>query len=229
MRSPRAAVLVLALLPGIGLADEKTQIEGAVDRASYSLGHQIGGDLDLEAAQIDADALLRGLRDGLGGAAPSLPPEEMQAILVGLKRKIETTQQAQKRQRAEKYRAEGEAFLAANAQQAGVVTLPSGLQYKVLRQGTGATPGPRDKVSVHYRSTTVDGTEFHDSWEREGEPETLHVSGVVKGLSEALQLMREGGRWQLFIPADLAYGRRGPLADRTVIYEVELIAVEPGA
>jgi FKBP-type peptidyl-prolyl cis-trans isomerase FklB len=129
---------------------------------------------------------------------------------------------------AEKYRAEGEAFLAANAEKEGVVTLPSGLQYKVLQQGTGASPGPTDNVKVHYRSTLIDGTEFHSSYRGEGEPETLHVSGVMRGVTEALQLMREGDRWQLFIPADLAFARRGPLADRTVIYEVELISIEPG-
>jgi FKBP-type peptidyl-prolyl cis-trans isomerase FklB len=152
----------------------------------------------------------------------------MSAILVGLKRKIETTQRQQKQQMAERYRAEGEEFLSANAEKEGVVTLPSGLQYKVIQQGKGSSPGPSDKVNVHYRSTLIDGTEFHSSYRGEGEPETLHVSGVIRGLTEALQLMREGARWQLFIPADLAYARRGPLADRTVIYEIELISIEPG-
>jgi FKBP-type peptidyl-prolyl cis-trans isomerase FklB len=228
MRSGCAAVLVLALLPGISLADEKPEIKDAAGRASYSLGYQIGGDLERQAAEIDADALLRGLRDALSETPPSIPPEEMQGILVGLKRKIETTQREQKQQMAEKYRAEGEEFLAANAEQKGVVTMPSGLQYKVLHQGTGSSPGPSDKVSVHYRSTLIDGTEFHNSNRGEGEPETLHVSGVVQGLTEPLQLMRAGAKWQLFIPADLAYGQRGPLADRTVIYEIELISIEPG-
>jgi FKBP-type peptidyl-prolyl cis-trans isomerase FklB len=151
----------------------------------------------------------------------------MQALLLSLKREIQNKQRAQKQQRAETYRAEGEAFLATNAERAGVVVLPSGLQYEVLEQGNGASPEAGDKVRVHYRSTTIDGTAFHDSRERGDEPETLHVSGVIRGLSEALQLMREGGRWKLFIPADLAYGRRGPVADRTVILEVELISIEP--
>ena len=228
MRSRCAAVLVVLLLPVTCLADETPQIVDAADRTSYSLGYQIGGDLERQATEIEADALLRGLGDALGGTAPSIPPEEMHAILVGLKQKIETTQREQKRQMAEKYRAEGEAFLAANAEQEGVVTLPSGLQYKVLRQGTGKSPGPSDKVNVHYRSTLIDGTEFHNSFLGEGEPETLQVSGAVRGMTEALQLMREGARWQLFVPADLAYGPHGPLADRTVIYEVELISIEPG-
>jgi FKBP-type peptidyl-prolyl cis-trans isomerase FklB len=216
------------LLPGISLADEKPEIEDGADRASYSIGYQIGSDLGPQDAEIDADALLRGLRDGFGEAPPALPSEEMQTILLGLKRKIEAEQREQKQQMAEKYRAEGEEFLAANAEKEGVVTLPSGLQYKVLHQSTGRTPGPSDDVKVHYRSTLIDGTEFHSTYRGEGEPETLHVSGVMRGLTEALQLMREGDRWQLFIPADLAFARRGPLADRTVIYEIELISIEPG-
>ena len=228
MRFRCAAVLVVVLVPGISLAEEKPEIKDAADRASYSLGYQIGGDLERQATEIDADALLRGLRDALGGTAPSISPEEMSAILVGLKRKIEITQRQQKQQMAEKYRAEGEEFLAANAEKEGVVTLPSGLQYRVIKQGTGSSPGPSDKVNVHYRSTLIDGTEFHNSFQGEGEPETLHVSGVIRGMTEALQLMRQGARWQLFIPAELAYGRRGPLADRTVICEIELISIEPG-
>jgi len=228
MRSRCAAVLVSMLLPGISLADEKPELKDSADRASYSLGYQIGGDLERQDAEVDADALLRGLRDALGGTAPSIPPEEMNAVLVGMKRKIEAAQRQQKQQMAAKYRTEGEEFLAANAEKEGVVALPSGLQYKVLDQGTGSSPGPSDNVKVHYRSTLIDGTEFHDSNRGEGEPETLHVSGVIRGLTEALQLMREGDRWQLFIPADLAYARRGPLADRTVIYEIELVSIEPG-
>ena len=228
MRSRCAAVLAAALLPWIGLACEKPGVDDAADRASYSLGYQIGSDLEREAAEIDTEALLGGLRDGLAGTEPSIPPEEMNAILMDLKRKIDTAQQQEKQRIAEKHRTEGSEFLAANAEKEGVVTLPSGLQYRVLRQGTGNTPGPSDEVNVHYRSTLIDGTEFHNSFPPEGEPETLPVSGVIGGLTEALQLMREGARWQLFIPADLAYGRRGPLADRTVIYEIELVSIEPG-
>jgi len=221
-------VLVLLLLPALGLAEKRPAIEDATDRASYSLGYQIGGDLEREGAEVDAEALLRGLRDALAGKEPSIPAERMNALLVGLKRNIQTTQRQQKRQLAQKYRAEGEEFLAENAKKEGVTTLPSGLQYRVLQDGQGRSPGPSDKVKVRYRSTLIDGTEFHDSLVSEAEPETLPVGGVIRGLTEALQLMQEGARWQLFIPADLAYARRGPLADRTVIYEIELISIAPG-
>jgi FKBP-type peptidyl-prolyl cis-trans isomerase FklB len=228
MRSATAAIVAVVLLTGGGSADEGPEIEGAADRASYSLGYQMGGDLRRDGTEIDADALLQGLRDAQGGTDPSIPPEQMNAILLELKQRIEALEQGQRPQTAEKRRDEGRQFLATNAKKEGVVALASGLQYRVLGEGTGSRPGPSDKVAVHYRSTLIDGTEFHNSYQREDEPETLHVSGVIRGLSEALQLMREGARWQVFIPADLAYGRRGPLADRTVIYEIELISIVAG-
>jgi FKBP-type peptidyl-prolyl cis-trans isomerase FklB len=221
-------VLAVFLLPGICSADEKPEIESRADRAGYSLGFQIGGDLEREGQEIDADALLKGLRDALQGKSPSISTEEMNAILVDLKKRMKASERDDRRQEAEQYREEGREFLADNATKEGVVSLSSGLQYKVLREGTGNHPAPNDKVKVRYRSTMIDGTEFHDSSGPEGEPETLHVSGVIRGLTEALQLMREGARWQLFVPADLAFGRRGPLADRTVIYEIDLISIEPG-
>jgi len=222
-------MLAAALLWSACSADERPEIEGPGDRASYSLGFQIGGDLKRQNQEVDADALLQGLRDGLGGASPALAPEAMNTILGELKQRIENSQRDRKLQQSTEYREQGRAFLESNAADEGVVTLPSGLQYKVLREGIGSSPGPSDKVKVHYRSTLIDGTEFHNSHQRGDEPETLHVSGVIRGLTEGLQLMKEGARWRLFIPADLAFGRRGPLADRTVIYEVELIAIEAGA
>jgi FKBP-type peptidyl-prolyl cis-trans isomerase FklB len=229
LRSRCAVVLAVVLLPGICSADERPEIEGPGGRAGYSLGHQIGGDLERAGNEgIDADALLQGLRDALQGKEPSISTEEMNAILVGLKKRIKASERDDRKQTANRDREEGREFLAANAKKEGVVSLPSGLQYRVLREGTGRRPDPSDQVKVHYRSTLIDGTEFHNSYQREAGPETLHVSGVTRGLTEALQLMREGARWQLFVPADLAFGRRGPLADRTVIYEIELVMIEPG-
>jgi FKBP-type peptidyl-prolyl cis-trans isomerase FklB len=228
MRSGFAAVLAVVLLPGICWSEEKPEIDAPADRAGYSLGYQIGGDLKRQDTEIDGDALLRGLRDGLQGTDPSLDSEEMSAILVGLKQGIEASERKGWRSNAEQYREEGRQFLSANAQREGVVSLPSGLHYRVLREGEGNSPGPGDRVRVHYRSTLIDGTVFHDSSRRGDEPEMLHVSGVIRGLTEALQLMREGARWQLFLPADLAFAKRGPLADRTVIYDVELVSIESG-
>ncbi len=130
----------------------------------------------------------------------------------------------QRVQEEAKYRAEGSEFLASNAKKQGVITLPSGLQYKVLEEGTGRSPGPNDSVTVHYRGTLIDGNEFDSSYGN-NEPATFQVGGVIPGWTEALQLMKEGAKWQLFIPPDLAYGKRGPLSDRTLIFEVELISI----
>ncbi len=120
----------------------------------------------------------------------------------------------------------GKKFLEENGKKEGVVTLPSGLQYKVIRQGKGNKPGPTDKVTVHYTGTLIDGTKIMSTY-RKGKPETFFVNGVKKGMTEALQLMREGARWQLFIPPELAFSNRGPLHNRTLIYDIELISTGP--
>ena len=155
----------------------------------------------------------------------------MRKTLAELKRKVEADERKRRRENAGKHRAEGEAFLAANGKKEGVVTLPSGLQYKVLAEGKGTSPNPTDNVTVHYRGTLVDGTEFDNSYKRE-KPATFRVDGVIAGWTEALQRMKPGAKWQLFVPAKLGYGDRGagPLIppDSTLIFEVELISVQSG-
>jgi FKBP-type peptidyl-prolyl cis-trans isomerase FklB len=210
---------------GVSLAGDKPALKEEKDRVSYSVGYQIGGDLEKQHMGIDPAAFLKGIEDALAEAQPQLSPGEMRAILQEMKSKILAEKRQQKQAKAEKYRGEGREFLAANARKEGVVTLPSGLQYKILREGTGRTPGPTDKVTVHYRGTLIDGTEFGSSY-RKNEPATFYVNGVIQGLTEALQLMKEGARWQLFIPADLAYAERGPIGEKAVIFDVELISFE---
>jgi FKBP-type peptidyl-prolyl cis-trans isomerase FklB len=210
---------------GVSLAGDKPALKEEKDRVSYSVGYQIGGDLEKQHMGIDPAAFLKGIEDALAEAQPQLSPGEMRAILQEMKSKILAEKRQQKQAKAEKYRGEGREFLAANARKEGVVTLPSGLQYKILREGTGRTPGPTDKVTVHYRGTLIDGTEFGSSY-RKNEPATFYVNGVIQGLTEALLLMKEGAKWQLFIPADLAYGERGPVGEKTVIFDVELISFE---
>jgi len=228
MRSRFTVLLGAMLLLGGGAASEEPRPSDPADRASYSLGHQIGRDLKREGSEIDPQAMRRGLLDALAGAEPAIDAREMQRVLSELKSRVLAAERGEQRHAAGQNRKRGEKFLAENAKQSGVVTLSSGLQYKVLQRGSGKKPGADDKVVVHYRGTTLDDHEFHDSRKRPGEAETLHVSGVIRGLTEALQLMKVGAKWQLFLPPALAYGRRGPLANHTVIFEVELISIEPG-
>jgi len=138
---------------------------------------------------------------------------------------VQSEKRADRRSNKERYLAEGRDFLAANAKKDGVVALPSGLQYIVLKEGAGRKPGLHDTVVVHYLGRLTDGTEFGSSYRKTG-PEKRRVDSLIPGMKEALQLMKEGAKWRIFVPADLGYGERGPLADRTVIMEVELISVE---
>jgi FKBP-type peptidyl-prolyl cis-trans isomerase FklB len=219
-------VFILFLSCGVSLAGEKPVLREERDRVSYSVGYQIGGDFKQQRTDIDPDAFLKGIEDALAEAEPPLSPEEMRAILQEMKAKILAEQRQQKQTAVEQYRGEGREFLAANARKEGVISLPSGLQYKILREGTGRTPGPDNRVIVHYRGTLIDGREFYNSRRGKETPETFHVGAVIKGMSEALQLMKEGAQWKLFVPADLAYGERGPVGERAVIFDVELIKVE---
>ena len=174
-----------------------------------------------------ADALLQGIRDAISANSSALPPEEMRTILVNLKKNIVASQETERKKLTEQYRGEGREFLSANARKEGVIVQPSGLQYKVLKEGSGKIPTLKDTVVVNYRGTRIDGQEFDSSY-RDGKPADIPLEKVIPGWREALPLMKEGAKWQLFIPADLAFGERGPLADRTVIYEIELLEVKGG-
>ena len=215
------------LLGGIAWANDAPQLTSERDKINYSVGYQIGGDFKKEGVELAPDLLVRGIRAALEGTQPALSPEEMRTTLMELKKKITAEQDKEKRLAMEKYRAEGETFLAKNAKAEGVVTLASGLQYKVLKEGTGKKPTVKDTVTVNYRATLVDGTEF-DSSIRDGKPATIPLASVIPGWQEALPLMKEGAKWLLFIPHHLAFGEKGPLADRTVIYEIELVSVKSG-
>jgi FKBP-type peptidyl-prolyl cis-trans isomerase FklB len=225
------AVLSLFLSPGILCAEEATKLENETDRISYSLGYQVGNDFKRQGVGLDEEALVRGFNDASSGGEPILHQEVMNTILGDLKGKISTAQRegalerrARKQREAEEKRSKGRVFMAENAEKPGVKTLPSGLQYKVIKSGTGKKPVQHDLVRVHYRAKQISGHEFDSSYRRNA-PSSFSVGGVIAGWTEALQLMREGAKWELYIPPELAFGSRGPLADQTLIYEIELLGV----
>jgi FKBP-type peptidyl-prolyl cis-trans isomerase FklB len=177
---------------------------------------------------MQPETVIRGIQDALSGAEPLMTPEEMRTTMGELGKRIADQRAREKQLAKTRVEKENVEFLAANAKKEGVVTTPSGLQYKVIEPGTGRTPKLTDTVTVNYRGTLIDGKEFDSSSRGEGKPVTFPVNGVIRGWTEALQLMKEGAKWELFIPPDLGYGERGPLADRTLVFEVELISVASG-
>jgi FKBP-type peptidyl-prolyl cis-trans isomerase FklB len=228
MNYSTTTVLALGLLCGVCWADEsKTPADttrGAIelksenDKVLYSLGYELGKDISRQELELAREVLLKGAEDGMSGAKPLVDARQRQAAL----KQIRET-------RAKANLEQSQAFLAANAEKEGVQTLPSGLQYKVLQAGEGKSPGPSDSVRVQYRGSLIDGSEFDSSYER-GKAATFRVNKVIKGWREALQLMKEGAKWELFIPPDLAYGERGRTKaippNSALIFEVELITVQ---
>jgi FKBP-type peptidyl-prolyl cis-trans isomerase len=205
-------------------------LQTAKDKASYAIGLNIGRSMHKDAVQVDPNILARGLRDGLAGRKALLTDDEMKEALTALSTDVRKIQEEKSRLAGEANRKAGEAFLAANKAKDGVVTLPSGLQYKVLTPGDGPKPSATDSVVCDYRGTLLDGTEFDSSYKR-GKPVTFPVTGVIKGWTEALQLMPVGSKWQLFIPSALAYGPRGPSPEigpnATLVFDVELRSIQP--
>jgi FKBP-type peptidyl-prolyl cis-trans isomerase FklB len=199
------------------------------DKASYALGMNFGTGLRKQSIDIDPAILARGLRDSFSNGKTLLTEDEARAILTQLQGDVRKKQQELAQQLGDANKKQGVAFLEANKTKDGVVTLPSGLQYKILQEGTGPKPAPADKVVCNYRGTLLDSTEFDSSYKR-GQPATFPVTGVIKGWTEALQLMPVGSKWQLFIPSELAYGERGAGGqigpNATLIFEVELLSIQ---
>ena len=199
------------------------------DKLSYSIGMNIGKSLKRDDVDVDTAVLLRAIQDVLGGGNLLMTDQEAQSILTNLQADVRKKQEQEMQQAAETNKKEGDAFLAANKSKDGIVALPSGLQYKILQEGTGPKPTAADTVTVNYRGTLVNGTEFDSSYKR-GQPSSFPVGGIIKGWTEALLLMPVGSKWQLFIPPDLAYGPRqaspaiGP--NSTLLFEVELLSIQ---
>jgi FKBP-type peptidyl-prolyl cis-trans isomerase FklB len=206
------------------------------DKESYAIGMNIGNSIHRDGVDVNPDILSRGLKDSLAGGKTVLTDDEAKAVMTSLRARLNKQQAAKAQLAAEAAKkvadankAAGDAFLAENKTKEGVVTLPSGLQYKILTEGTGPKPTATDTVVCNYKGTLLDNTEFDSSYSRK-RPLTIPVGGVIKGWTEALQLMPVGSKWQLFIPPDLAYGPQakdpiGPNA--TLIFEVELLSIQP--
>ena len=203
------------------LSDEKAQV-------SYAIGMMTGHQWKMQGLDLNPDIYARGIKDAVAGGAMLLTPEQAQQTIDAFKKEFTAAQQQKQIDLAARSRADGEAFLAANKNQPGVVTLPDGLQYLVITNGNGPTPAPGDTVTVNYRGTLIDGTEFDSSYKR-GQPTTFPVGGVIPGWTEALQKMNAGSKWKLFIPSELAYGQqgnRGIAPNSVLIFEVELLDVQ---
>jgi FKBP-type peptidyl-prolyl cis-trans isomerase FklB len=230
MKSHIASMLALGLLvPSVG-AQDKPDLKDPKARVSYSIGADIGRSFKRQELDVDSKALAAGLVDALAGKT-ALTESEMRETMETFKKQFAEKMQAKQAASGEKNLKEGAAFLAANAKKEGVKTTASGLQYKVIKSGTGKTPKATDTVKTHYHGTLIDGTVFDSSVDR-GEPVTFPVNGVIPGWTEALQLMKEGDKWQLVIPAKLAYGESGPSPkigpNATLVFDVELLSIEKG-
>jgi len=204
------------------------------DRLSYAIGMNIADTLRSRKLDLNPDAVAQGLKDALSGGKTQISEPEADSLVMLLQSEMKARKDAEQQfdgqqATAEANKKEGDAFLAANKTKEGVVTLPSGLQYKILKQGDGAKPTTADTVVCNYRGTLINGTEFDSSYKR-GQPLTFPIRGVIKGWTEALQSMPVGSKWQLFIPPDLAYGPRGAGnligTNATLIFEVDLISIK---
>jgi FKBP-type peptidyl-prolyl cis-trans isomerase FklB len=210
-------------------AEANPEFKNTQDKASYAIGLNIGRDLHDQSLAVNPDALADGLKDALTGAKPRLADQERKDALASWQKEQMDKLLAQRKEAGEKNKKEGEKFLAANKAKEGIKSLASGVQYKVLKEGTGACPKATSTVKTHCRGTLIDGTQFFSTY-NDKEPATLVVNEVIKGWSEVLPLMKVGSKWQVFVPAELAYGEKGAGRkigpNSTLIFEIELVGIE---
>ena len=199
------------------------------DKLSYAIGMNIGQSMKKDSLDIEPAIVERGLKDAISGAKPLMTDEEAKAVMTEIRAEMMKKKETEAQQAGQTNKAAGQQFLAANKAKPGVVTLPSGLQYKILKEGTGPKPTATDTVVCNYRGTLINGTEFDSSY-KGGQPATFPVNGVIKGWTEVLQLMPVGSKWQVFVPSDLAYGERSPAPEigpnSTLIFEIDLLSIQ---
>ncbi len=229
MKSQLIVIIAVSLFTAQVHAEEPAALKTQKDKSSYSIGLEIGAGMKDQKLDVDPNLVVAGFRDGFSGKKGLLTAEEARKVMEVFEKDLEARMAKESEQLPAKNKKEGEAFLAENKKKEGVKTLPSGLQYKVIREGTGLIPKLDDKVSTHYRGTLIDGTEFDSSYKRNA-PTSFGLRQVIKGWQEALQLMKVGSKWQLFIPSELAYSNQGAgrtiAPNATLIFELELLAIE---
>ena len=224
------AIITGFLIIGCETSDNQQapKLETAIDSVSYSIGVDIGKNMKTQELDINDKAMFAGWSAAFNGDTLQLTEEDMLATLNNFRKVMQEKVQQRAKAQAEENLTKGNTFLAENAKKEGVVTLESGLQYKVIEEGSGETPTEKSKVTVHYRGTLLNGEEFDSSYKR-GQPYTTPVTNVIKGWTEALQLMPVGSKWELYVPSNLAYGNspRGPGGPNSaLVFEVELIGIE---
>lgn len=229
MKMKLAAVAVLGLSMSTALFAVDASLSTDLDKLSYSVGIDLGKNLKRQGIEINPTVMAKGIQDGMAGGAMLMTEQEMKDTLSKFQKDLMAKRAAMMDQKAESNKKAGEAFLSANKSKAGVVTLPSGLQYKIITPGTGTKPAKEDEVTVEYTGHLIDGTVF-DSTDKAGKPATFKVSQVIPGWTEALQLMPAGSTWEIYVPSNLAYGPRsvgGPIGpNETLIFSVHLISVK---
>ncbi len=229
MRLLLSVVLGVVLLASQADAQEKRPLQTSMEKQSYSIGADIGNKLKAQSLEIDPEVFAQGLKDAVSGSKLRLTEQEINETLSNLQKELMEKQAERAKQLGEKNKEDGETFLSENKKKEGVKILSSGLQYRVIKEGAGKMPKADDTVVTNYRGTLTDGTEFDSSYKR-GQPATFPVNGVIAGWTEALQLMKEGSKWELFIPSNLAYGERGAGnvigPNAALIFEIELISVK---
>lgn len=218
---------MIVLLTGAVCGADDTALKTDRERTSYAVGAQLGADMRRYPINLDLDVVARGFKDAFLGTKLLLDEKQISAVMAAVD-KVMKEYEDKTRKTAERNRIEGEAFLARNKAEEGVTTLPSGLQYKVTRAGTGPVPKLTDTVEINFRAALIDGTEVDSSYKR-GQPVAVAVNGVIKGWTEALQLMKAGSRWQLFVPPQLGNGEEGegPIGpNATVVFDLELLSIK---
>lgn len=231
MKTGRLVMLFgMMLVAGTALAAEKSELTTPKDKASYAIGMDIAFSLKKNGIEVNPDILGKAIKDVLTEQKTQLTSQEAKTTLLDIQKEMKEKQQANMKVLGEKNKKEGDTFLAENKKKEGVKTLPSGLQYKVITEGKGKSPSATDTVTVQYTGSLIDGTEFDSSYKR-GQAATFAVKGVIKGWTEALQLMKEGSKWRIFIPSNLAYGETGTVGgpigpNATLIFDIELVSIK---